>query len=176
MTIKDQLRTWFPSLAGFVTARTPLQRKAFIFGMIGVFNTLVDLCVFAFVFNILGQEILSNVVSWFVAVTGSYVMNSFITFAAESGRQLKWRGYATFLASGIVGLVANTATLKIVSILLSPFFSQVLIPHLPPANVLIGKVFAIGVSFVVNFSMSHFVVFRRRPHAAQRAESGAPSI
>jgi putative flippase GtrA len=176
MSIKDQLRAWFPGLVGFVTARTALQRKAFIFGVIGVVNTLVDLCVFTFAFNILGLEIVSNVVSWFVAITGSYVMNSFITFAAESGRQLKWRGYATFLASGVVGLVANTATLKIVSILLSPFFSQVLIPHLPPANVLAGKVLAIGVSFVVNFSMSHFVVFRRRSHAAQQAEPGASSI
>jgi len=176
MTIRDQLRTRFPSLTGFVTARTPLQRKAFIFAVIGVINTLVDFCIFMFAFNILGQEILANVVSWFIAITGSYVMNSFITFAAESGRQLKWRGYVTFLASGVVGLVANTATLKIASILLSPFLSQVVIPHLPPANVLIGKVLAIGVSFVVNFSMSHFVVFRRRPHRAPQAETGARSI
>jgi hypothetical protein len=28
--------------------------------------------------------------------------------------------------------------------------------------VLIGKLLAIGASFVVNFSLSHFVVFRRR--------------
>ena len=49
--------------------------------------------------------------AWVVAVTGSYVMNSYITFAAESGRQLRWRAYGAFVASGIAGLVANTATL-----------------------------------------------------------------
>ena len=31
--------------------------------------------------------------------------------------------------------------------------------------VLVGKVLAIGVSFLVNFSLSHFVVFRKRPNA-----------
>jgi putative flippase GtrA len=172
MTIKDQLRTRFPSLAGFVTARTPLQRKAFIFGVIGVVNTAVDFCIFAFGVNVLGLALVpANVLSWLVAITGSYVMNSFITFAAESGRQLKWRGYATFLASGIVGLVANTATLVIGDLLLRPLLADVQIPHMPPANVLGAKILAIGVSFVVNFSMSHFVVFRRRPHAAQQAET-----
>ena len=29
--------------------------------------------------------------------------------------------------------------------------------------VLIAKLFAIGVSFVVNFSLSHFIVFRKAP-------------
>ena len=42
-------------------------------------------------------------------------MNSFITFAAESGRQLRLRDYTTFVASGIAGLVANTTVLVIAS-------------------------------------------------------------
>jgi putative flippase GtrA len=83
-------------------------------------------------------------------------MNSSITFAAESGRQLRWRDYITFFVSGIVGLVANTATLV--------FAAEVLL--LP---VWIAKGFAILASFVVNFSFSHLVVFRVRggpPHDA----------
>jgi putative flippase GtrA len=32
--------------------------------------------------------------------------------------------------------------------------------------VLVGKVLAIGASFVVNFTLSHFVVFRKREHPA----------
>ena len=52
-----------------------------------------------------------------------------------------------FVASGIVGLVANTATLVIAA------------QFLP---VWVAKGCAILVSFLVNFSMSHFVVFRRR--------------
>jgi putative flippase GtrA len=44
------------------------------------------------------------------------------------------------------GFAGNTATLVIAS-------------HFMP--VLFGKVLATGVSFTINFSLSHFVVFRR---------------
>jgi putative flippase GtrA len=93
--------------------------------------------------------IAANIVSWTVAVSGSYVMNSSITFAAESGRKLRWGAYLTFIASGILGWLANTATLV--------FAAQALL--LP---VWIAKAVAILASFIVNFSLSHFVVFRVR--------------
>ena len=35
----------------------------------------------------------ANMISWAVAVTGSYVLNSSITFAGEFGGKLRWRGY-----------------------------------------------------------------------------------
>jgi putative flippase GtrA len=86
-------------------------------------------------------------ISWSIAISGSYVMNSSITFAAESGRKLSWRRYNTFIVSGIAGLIANTAALVFVAqILLFPVW--------------LAKAAAILASFVVNFSMSHFVVFR----------------
>ena len=91
--------------------------------------------------------IASNVVAWCVAVTGSYVMNSMTTFAAESGRKLTWRAYFTFAASGLLGLLADTVTLLI---------AKNFVP------VMVAKLLAIGAAFVVNFSMSHFVVFRKR--------------
>jgi len=55
----------------------------------------------------------------------------------------------TFLASNILGWTANTTTLV--------FFAQVML--LP---VWVAKAIAVVASFVVNFSMSHFVVFRVR--------------
>ncbi len=147
--------------------------KAISFALVGVVNTLVDYCVFlvaraAFsrlppalaLFGSVSTAcgcadpttvmlIAANMVSWTVAVTGSYILNSSITFAAESGRKLRWRSYLIFLASGIVGWLANTAVLV--------FCAQVL--QLP---VWIAKAIAILASFVVNFSLSHFVVFRVR--------------
>ena len=83
------------------------------------------------------------------AVVG--VMNSLTTFAKESGRELRLKSYLRFTASQVAGLLANTAT-----VLAASYFMPVLV----------GKVFAIGASFLVNFSLSHFVVFRRRdqPH------------
>jgi len=95
--------------------------------------------------------IASNIVAWCVAVTGSYVMNSMTTFAAESGRKLTWRAYFTFAASGLLGLLADTVTLLIAS------------KFLP---IMLAKLVAIGAAFVVNFSMSHFVVFRKRAEKA----------
>jgi putative flippase GtrA len=93
--------------------------------------------------------IAANTFSWYLAVSGSYVMNSTITFAAESGRRLSFTAYALFVLSGIVGYLANTTTLVVAA------------QFLP---VLVAKGCAVLVSFVVNFSMSHFVVFRpRRP-------------
>ena len=79
-------------------------------------------------------------------------MNSMTTFAAESGRKLTWRAYLTFAASGLLGLVADTVTL---------LFASKFLP------IMLAKLVAIGAAFVVNFSMSHFVVFRKRNPAEQ---------
>jgi len=46
------------------------------------------------------------VIAWMVAVAGSYVMNSYVTFAAESPR-LRWKHFS-LRASGILGVIANT--------------------------------------------------------------------
>lgn len=147
--------------------------KAVSFAMIGVVNTLVDYGVFLLARAVLSGSasgiaaigslsdfcqcgnattttlVVSNIISWSVAVTGSYIMNSSITFAAESGRRLGWRAYLTFVVSGIAGLLTNTATLL--------FAAEILL--LP---VWLAKAAAILTSFVVNFSLSHFVVFRKR--------------
>ena len=120
--------------------------KAISFGLVGIVNTLIDLGIFIFAYNVLGLPLVpANVLAWLVAVSGSYVMNSFITFAAEFGGKLRWRSYGTFVASGVAGVIANTAVLVVASY------------SIP---VLAAKLLAIVVSFVVNFSLSHFVVFR----------------
>ena len=99
--------------------------------------------------------VVANTVAWVVAVSGSYVMNSTITFAAESGRRLHLKGYLGFALSQIMGFFANTGTVWcLVELLFVPAWA--------------AKVAAIAVSFVVNFSLSHFLVFRAQPR--QNAE------
>src|ERR1700680_4106155 len=162
----------FARLMGAWRSRA-LSAKAVSFALIGVVNSLVDYCVFLLARASLSASaaavaalgsfgdschcgdattltlVVSNLISWSVAVTGSYVMNSSITFAAESGRRLRWRAYFAFVASGIVGWLANTGTLLIAAeILLLPVW--------------LAKDVALLASFVVNFSLSHFVVFRAR--------------
>ena len=67
--------------------------------MVGVVNTLVDYSVFLSAYYLLKLPLLAaQVLAWVVAVSGSYVLNCYITFAAESGRQLRWRAYAAFVA------------------------------------------------------------------------------
>ena len=153
--------------------RRALSTKAFSFAVIGLLNTAVDYVVFlgaralymhipvalsafaslAAICRCGAPEtvllIAANVTSWLVAVSGSYVLNSTITFAHESGRVLRWRDYSVFVVTGIAGLIANTATLVVAA--------QVLL--LP---VWLAKALAVLASFVVNFALSHFVVFRPR--------------
>jgi putative flippase GtrA len=125
--------------------------KAMSFAVVGVVNSAVDFGVFALAYSYFELPIvLANVLSWCVAVSGSYVMNSLTTFAHESGRELSAKAYFGFALSQVAGLVANTTTVVVAS-----YFMPVLI----------GKLLAIGVSFVVNFTLSHFIVFRKRPNA-----------
>jgi putative flippase GtrA len=122
--------------------------KAVSFAFVGVLNTAIDFCVFwTTVTHLHWPLVPANVLAWIVAVTFSYTMNSFITFGPESGRVLRWRDYASFAASGIAGMMSSTATL---------FALSYFIP------VLFAKLGSILVSFAVNFSLSHFVVFRPR--------------
>jgi putative flippase GtrA len=93
----------------------------------------------------------ANVGAWFIAVTGSYVMNSLTTFSAETGGRLRLKDYLGFVASGIVAVIATTATVV---------FAAKLMP------VWAAKAIAIGVSFVVNFTITHFVVFRPKGERA----------
>jgi putative flippase GtrA len=89
--------------------------------------------------------VVANVVAWFVAVSGSYAMNSFTTFSTETGGELRLKDYAGFVASGVVAVIATTATILVAA------------QYIP---IWAAKAIAIGVSFVVNFTITHFVVFR----------------
>ena len=173
MILVEWLRATFPRAAALVEPHFHVLRKAVSFALIGVVNVLIDTTVFLLAYSYIGATpwalrpldafadgcgcvshtsivlITANVMSWLVAVSCSYVMNSHITFAAESGRQLRWKSYGTFVASGVLGALVNTTALVIAA------------KFMP---VLAAKGVAILAGFVVNFSMSHFVVFRvRRP-------------
>ena len=127
-----------------------LVAKAISFGLIGCVNATVDFVVFSILHLYVGLPIIpANLISWCVAVTNSYILNSMITFAAESGRRLNFRSYIAFAMTQVGGLIANTATVYVLSVFL-------FVP------VLIAKVLAIGASFVVDFTLSHLLVFRRR--------------
>jgi putative flippase GtrA len=129
--------------------------KAAVYALVGAVNTAVDYGVFLAAHALLGLPLVAaNTLSWMVGVSNSFLLNSTITFAAESGRKLRWSAYFTFVASGIVGWLANTAALLVaVEVLLLPVW--------------LAKLLACMASFIVNFSLSHFVVFRIRGSLAR---------
>jgi putative flippase GtrA len=120
--------------------------KAVSFALVGLINTAVDATIF---FLLLGYAtsslVIANVAAWYLANTGSYVMNSLTTFSAETGGKLRFRDYLGFVGSGIVAVTASTTTLVIAAKFM-PIWA--------------AKAIAILVSFVVNFTITHFVVFR----------------
>lgn len=145
--MKNLIRPMLPLLRN-----SPMRRKIVRFALIGVGNTLVDFGVFTVAYKVVGLPIVaSNVVAWMVAVSGSYVLNTYITFHVESGRLLRYRDYLTFAASGVLGMVMTTAVL----LLLSHYL-----------HVMVAKAISILVGFAVNFTMSNLVVFRARPPSA----------
>jgi putative flippase GtrA len=144
--------------------RRAVALKAVSFALVGVINASVDFGVFSFFYFYLGFPIVAaNLISWLIAVTGSYVMNSMTTFAVESGGKLRLKSYATFMVAQVAGLVANTATVYLVPKVIGRMLG---IDPALTSLVLVGKLLAIGSSFLVNFSLSHFVVFRHRGESA----------
>ena len=155
MVIPSPLERIYHRLAQAWHARA-ISLKALSFALIGAVNTVIDLAVFLTAYNLVGLPLVpANVLAWLVAVSCSYVMNSFTTFAVESGRKLTLRSYVTFVASGIAGVIANTTVLVLASFWMP---------------VIAAKLLAILVSFGVNFSLSHFVVFRPRARVETSAE------
>ncbi|MGB6535672.1 MAG: GtrA family protein [Xanthobacteraceae bacterium] len=168
---------WLSSRLQEAWRNSALSLKAISFAVIGAINVFVDFAVFFSARVLLGHSaaatalfdrlaagcgcaepgtvalIVANIMSWSVAVTSSYVLNSSITFAVESGRRLRLRSYGLFVASNAAGWLASTSTLV--------FAAQMLLLPLWAA-----KGLAVLASFFVNFSLAHFIVFRpQRPPA-----------
>jgi putative flippase GtrA len=128
--------------------------KLFCFALVGVLNVAVDVAVFSIAYKLFHLPlVLSNIIAWAVAVSGSYVTNTKVTFGCETGGTFSWKHYLRFVASGIVGVVVATTTLVILS---------------RDANVFLAKFASVLAAFGFNFSMSHFVVFRAVPPAQER--------
>src|SRR5437763_13124172 len=120
--------------------------KALSFALVGLINTAVDAAIFFLLLGyVTSSLVIANVTAWFVANTGSYVMNSLTTFSAETGGRLRFKDYAGFVGSGLVAVTASTITV-VVAAQFMPVWA--------------AKGLAILVSFAVNFSITHFVVFR----------------
>ncbi len=130
--------------------------KAMSFAVVGLINTAVDATIFFLLLAYVTPSLtIANVTAWFVANVGSYVMNSFTTFAAETGGRLN---FGTTRASLVPGSWPSR--------------------HRPSRSCSRrsscrsgrAKAIAILVSFAVNFSITHFVVFRTESERVDAAK------
>ena len=125
--------------------RRTVLAKLFSYASIGLVNVIVDVATFTVAFKLVGIPLVpSNVLSWFVAVTGSYAMNTKITFEKETGGLYSLGRYASFAASGIFGLVVATTTLVVLS---------------QYVNIPVAKLVSIVAAFGVNFFCLAFFCF-----------------
>jgi putative flippase GtrA len=126
--------------------RRTMLAKIFSFASVGMVNLVVDVATFMVAFQFANLPlILANVAAWLVTVSGSYAMNTKITFGRETGGKYSLGQYVSFAASGIFGLVIATTVLVVLS---------------RYVNVPVAKLTSIVAAFGVNFSVSHFIVFR----------------
>ena len=123
-----------------------LAIKLLSFAMIGVVNTIIDISIFTAAYKLFALPLIaSNLFAWLVAVSASYLMNTSITFGRETEGIFTWKDYSRFAISGVIGVIVATATLVAMSHYTAVF---------------VAKLISIAAAFVVNFSVSHFIIFR----------------
>ncbi|AYA76616.1 GtrA family protein [Bacillus sp. Y1] len=115
------------------------------FSIVGAINTMVDFGVFSLLLTNGCPILLSQIISYGCGMLNSFIMNRSWTF-----KENKRNEYSEPLKY----VVANVATLILVSVLILLFINLV---HLP---VLIAKVICTGIGMVINFISSKFWVFQ----------------
>lgn len=116
------------------------------FSIVGAINTVVDFGVFSLLLTKGCPIVWAQILSYGCGMLNSYIMNRSWTF-----KENKRNEYSEPLKY----VVANVATLILVSVLIILFIHMV---HLP---VLIAKVICTGIGMGMNFISSKFWVFQR---------------
>jgi putative flippase GtrA len=118
------------------------------FGLIGFVNAGVDTAIFFLALaTVTGNLVVANACAWVIAVSGSYLLNSRFTFAANSGGRFSFKAYFMFVATQVGGFLASTTVLLLAA------------PYVP---LIVAKILGIGGGFLVNFTLARAIVFRAR--------------
>ncbi|WP_274364293.1 GtrA family protein [Paenibacillus thermotolerans] len=124
----------------------------FKFGIVGALNTGVDIAVFAALTAAGAAPILAQVGSYACGFVNSFAWNKRWTFRSSQAEAAKNKGEgARFLVVNLVSLAAASAMLEL------------LYTH-SPLPLLTCKLFATGVSLVLNYIGSRYWVFPQTAH------------
>lgn len=146
-------------MAGGVTMRDARAQKhgrqLTLFSMAGVFNTALDLSIYAAGVALGLAPLVANAAAFFVANMFSYLVNAKVTFRRDGvAAPLSFGRYAAFLSAHLLSLAISTSLVFWLADEMGPF---------------IPKAAAVFVTLFVNYGASAFVAFRPRRGSGERA-------
>jgi putative flippase GtrA len=135
-------------------SRSHPRRIATFIG-IGAVNTTIDISAFAFLYGVVGLDVVSsNVLAFLFAVINSYVLNFLITFHDRCSRRGTLRSFAKFLCVAALAMGVSTVIVYLISMLTHP---------------LIAKLIAAAASTTINYVGSYKFVFTGGDGGRRRA-------
>lgn len=146
--------------------------KPLIFALIGVFNTVFDIAVYVGLRQLGWSALAANIVSVSLALVGSYLLNSKLTFRAK-----RWtaRSFIGFVVVTLFGLwVLQTAAIYLIASWMKAIPSAFWASFGPAGHSLqlaAPKIAASGVSLVWNYVWYNKVIFKQ--HRLQDLEYAA---
>ncbi|TAL15320.1 GtrA family protein [Patescibacteria group bacterium] len=142
--------------------------KIVIFSLIGIFNTLFDLVLYVIFQNLTHSILIANIIATSAALTGSYFLNSRLTFKSK-----KWnlKSFVLFVSVTIFGLwFLQTGFIYLVTPLMNAvpeFLWHITGPFEDTAKVIVPKVLSVVVTFAWNFIWYNKVIFKKDSTADQ---------
>jgi putative flippase GtrA len=138
--------------------------KLVIFSLIGIFNTLFDLVLYVIFNNLTHSILIANIIATSAALTGSYFLNSKLTFKSK-----KWsfKTFGLFVGVTVFGLwFLQTGFIYLVTPLVSVVPESIW--HLfgffeTNAKIIVPKVASVVVTFAWNFLWYNKVIFKKEP-------------
>ena len=142
--------------------------KIVIFSLIGIFNTLFDLFLYVIFSNLTHSILISNIIATSAALTGSYFLNSKLTFKSS-----KWSisRFLLFVSVTIFGLwFLQTGFIYLVTPLMHNIPEKLW--HLfgffeSNAKIIVPKLLSVVVTFAWNFIWYNKVIFKKDTVAEQ---------
>lgn len=135
--------------------------KLYIFSIIGVFNTALDITIYTLLRSDGLTVIVSNVIAVSIALIGSYILNSRYTFKSK---QWSIRTFLGFMAVTLVGLwFLQTAVIYMITIMFRYMPSglwNMAGSYSKLSQIILPKILATGVSFLWNFIWYNKVIFK----------------
>ncbi|MDR1174341.1 MAG: GtrA family protein [Treponema sp.] len=130
------------------------------FGLTGVLGTVTNLSIFFLGADILKFHVIPVSIFCFLgAGTQNYFINHIWSFKEYTGgEKIRFRKWLQFLSGSLTGLLINILVMQLVLYLFNPPYK------------FIAQAMGIAAGMVINFTISKFFVFRKKP---EERESGS---